>query len=433
VGFKLILLRQMMKGLTKTASRVPTSRCAAAFASRFFSGQALNDKDVYIVGSTRTPIGSFGGSLSSVHCTQLGSHAISAALAQSKIPADSVDECIFGNVISANLGQAPARQAAKAAGLPDKVCCTTVNKVCSSGLKTVMLGAQSIKLGDADVVVAGGMESMSTVPYYLPNARFGMKYGNGNVIDGLAFDGLTDPYANKPMGVCGEHCAEEYNISRAEQDDYAESSYRRAIDATKAGHLAAEITPFEIKGRRGTTVVSEDEELGKVNFDKLRSLGTVFKKDGTVTAGNASSISDGAASLVLASGSAAKQHNSTAIARIVSYADAEQEPVKFTTTPSIAIQLALNRAGLTVADIDFFEINEAFSVVALANAKILDIDPAKFNIYGGAVSIGHPLGASGARILVTLLNVLKQNNGKYGVAAICNGGGGASAVVVERL
>lgn len=403
------------------------------FGRNFRCFSTVNNNDIYIVGSTRTPIGSFGGAFASVPAPQLGAHTIKAALAQSKIPASAVDEVYFGNVIAANIGQAPARQAARAAGLPDNVVCTTVNKVCSSGLKSIMLGAQTIQCGHASVVVAGGMESMSQVPYYLPNARFGMKYGNGTTVDGLAYDGLTDPYANAPMGNCGEVCAEEYNISRAEQDDYAEHSYRRAIEATQAGHFKNEITPFEIKGRRGTTVVTDDEELAKVNFAKLRTLGTVFKKGGTVTAGNASSISDGAAGLVVASGEAVLKHGSTPLARIVSFADAEQEPVKFTTTPSIAIQLALNRAKLQISDIDYFEINEAFSVVALANAKILGINPDKLNIHGGGVSIGHPLGASGARIVVALLNILALKGGRYGVAGICNGGGGASAMVIERL
>jgi len=397
------------------------------------SFSTINDNDIYIVGSTRTPIGSFGGAFASVSAPALGSHVIKASLEQSKIPADAVDEVYFGNVLAANIGQAPARQAARAAGLPDKVVCTTINKVCSSGLKSIMLGAQTIQCGHADVVVTGGMESMSNVPYYLPNARFGMKYGNGTTVDGLAYDGLTDPYANAPMGNCGEVCAEEYGISREEQDDYAEQSYTRAIEATKNGVFKNEITPYEIKGRRGTTTVTDDEELAKVNFAKLRSLNTVFKKNGTVTAGNASSISDGAAGIVIASGRAVKEHGSIPLARIVSYADAEQEPVKFTTTPSIAIQLALNRAKLSVGDIDYFEINEAFSVVALANAKIMGIDSDKLNVHGGGVSIGHPLGASGARIMVSLLNILNTNNAKYGVAGICNGGGGASAMVVERL
>lgn len=413
----------------------PFIRTLNRFSGRQFRcfSTVINDNDIYIVGATRTPIGSFGGAFANVQAPALGSHVISASLAESKIPANAVDEVYFGNVLSGNIGQAPARQASRAAGLPDSVVCTTVNKVCSSGLKSVMLGAQTIQCGHAQVVAAGGMESMSNVPYYLPNARFGMKYGNGTTVDGLAYDGLTDPYANTPMGNCGEVCAEEYGITREEQDNYAEQSYRRAIAATESGASKNEITPFEIKGRRGTVTVSEDEELAKVNFDKLRALNTVFKKNGTVTAGNASSISDGAAGLIIASGKAVKEHGSTPIARIVSFADAEQEPVKFTTTPSIAIQLALNRANLGVKDIDYFEINEAFSVVALANAKILGIDNDKLNVHGGGVSIGHPLGASGARILVTLLNILSINSGKYGVAGICNGGGGASAMVVERL
>lgn len=399
---------------------------------RYFSS-TIKDDGIYIVGATRTPIGSFGGAFAAIQAPALGSHVIKAALTQSKIPASAVDEVYFGNVLSSNIGQAPARQAAKAAGLPDSVVCTTINKVCSSGLKSVMLGAQTIQCGHAAVVVAGGMESMSNVPYYLPNSRFGMKYGNGVTVDGLAYDGLTDPYANQPMGNCGEICAEEYGISRAEQDDYAEQSYRRAIAATKSGVFKKEITPFEIKGKKGSIMVSEDERLGEVNFDKLRTLNTVFKKNGTVTAGNASSISDGAATVIVVNGAALKKYGCTPLARIVSYADAEQEPVKFTTTPSIAIQLALNRAKLDKNDIDFFEINEAFSVVALANAKILGLDMERLNVNGGGVSIGHPLGASGARILVTLLNVLHTQGGKYGVAAICNGGGGASAIVVEKM
>lgn len=415
----------MFRRSVQSVSRLPPRQF------RCFS--TINDNDIYIVGSTRTAIGSFGGAFASVQAPALGSAVIKASLEQSKIPFTNVDEVYFGNVLSANIGQAPARQAVRAAGLPDSVVCTTVNKVCSSGLKSVMLGAQTIQCGHASVVVAGGMESMSNVPYYLPNSRFGMKYGNGTTVDGLAFDGLTDPYASQPMGNCGEVCAEEYKISRAEQDDYAEQSYRRAQAATASGEFKAEITPFEIKGKKGNVTVALDERLGEVNFDKLRSLPTVFKKNGTVTAGNASSISDGAASVVVVNGATAKKYNCKPIARIVSFADAEQEPVKFTTAPTLAIQLALKRAKLSVKDIDYFEINEAFSVVALANAKLLGLDIKKLNIRGGGVSIGHPLGASGARILVTLLNILKQKGGKYGVAGICNGGGGASAMVVEKM
>lgn len=385
---------------------------------------------VVIVSACRTPIGSFNGALSKLSATDLGAKAIAEAMKRSGLKPDMVDECFVGNVISGGLGQAPARQAALGAGLPESVPCTTVNKVCSSGLKSVMLASDQIQLGRASVVVAGGMESMTNVPYYLPKARQGMRYGDGKVIDGLAYDGLRDAYAGTAMGNCAELCAEAFSITRKQQDDYAETSYRRAQAATKAGHFKAETFPVTA----GKKTLAEDEEQINVNYGKLRKLRTVFKKkDGTVTAGNASTISDGAAALVLMDANKAAAQGVKPLARILSQADAAQMPAKFTTSPAIAIRLALERAGLTLDQVDLFEINEAFSVVALANAEILQLDPKKVNIWGGAVSIGHPLGCSGSRILVTLLHALKATGGKIGVAGICNGGGGASAVIVELL
>ena len=390
--------------------------------------------DTFILSAARTPIGSFGGTLSSVHAAKLGATAIQGALMKSGIEPASVDEVLMGNVVSANLGQAPARQAAIYAGLPVSVICTTVNKVCASGMKATSLGAQAIQLGDARIVVAGGMENMSQIPYYLPKGRNGYGYGHGEIIDGLLKDGLTDVYDQIGMGVCGDKTALKYNISREVQDEFAIRSYQRSAEATANGSFADEIVPVEIISPKGeTTVVGEDEEYKRVKFDKIPTLKPVFSKDGTVTAANASTINDGGAALVLAGSGVVNAENLKPIARIVAYADAEQEPAWFTTTPVLATEKVLKKAGLKISDIDYFEVNEAFAVVALAYIQALDLDIEKVNVFGGAVSLGHPLGASGARIVTTLLSVLKKNNGKYGLAAICNGGGGASAMIVERL
>lgn len=390
--------------------------------------------DVFILSAARTPIGSFGGTLSSVHAAKLGATAIQGALLKSCVEPTSVDEVLMGNVVSANLGQAPARQAAIYAGLPVSVICTTVNKVCASGMKATALGAQAIQLGDAEIIVAGGMENMSQIPYYLPKGRNGYGYGHGEIIDGLLKDGLTDVYDQIGMGVCGDKTALKYNISREAQDAFAIRSYQRSAEATANGSFAGEIVPVEITSAKGeTTVVGEDEEYKRVKFDKIPTLKPVFSKDGTVTAANASTINDGGAALVLAGSSTVNTRNLKPIARIVAYADAEQEPAWFTTTPVLATEKVLKKAGLKISDIDYFEVNEAFAVVALAYIQALQIDIDKVNVFGGAVSLGHPLGASGARIITTLLSVLKKNNGKYGLAAICNGGGGASAMIVERL
>ena len=390
--------------------------------------------DTFILSAARTPIGSFGGVLSSVHAAKLGATAIQGALAKSGIEPASVDEVLMGNVISANLGQAPARQAAIHAGLPVSVICTTVNKVCASGMKATALGAQAIQLGDAEIVVAGGMENMSQIPYYLPKARNGYGYGHGEIIDGLLKDGLTDVYDQIGMGVCGDKTALKYNISREAQDEFAIRSYQRSAEATANGLFGDEIVPVEITSAKGeVTTVGEDEEYKRVKFDKIPTLKPVFSKDGTVTAANASTINDGGSALVLAGRTTVNAHNLKPIARIVAYADAEQEPAWFTTTPVLATEKVLKKAGLKISDIDYFEVNEAFAVVALAYIQALDLDVTKVNVFGGAVSLGHPLGASGARIITTLLSVLKKNNGKYGLAAICNGGGGASAMIVERL
>lgn len=390
-------------------------------------------KEVYIISAVRTPIGSFGGSLSSISATRLGAEAIKAAVEKAGIDPAMVQEVFMGNVLSANAGQAPATQAAKYAGLPD-VPSTTVNKVCASGTKAIIFAAQSIALGENDIVVAGGMESMSNVPYYLDKARNGYRLGDGQIIDGLVKDGLWDVYNDYHMGSAAELCALECNISREEQDAYAIQSYQRAQAAQAGNTFAGEIIPIEIKDRKGeSTIISEDDEPKMVKFEKVTSLKPVFKKDGTVTAANASALNDGAAALVLMSKEKAEELNLKPLARILGYADAQQVPEWFTTAPSKAIPKALERAGISAAEVDYYEINEAFSVVSIANNQALSLDPAKVNINGGAVSLGHPLGASGARIVVTLLNVLQQNGGKIGVAGICNGGGGASALVVENL
>lgn len=392
------------------------------------------DKEVFIVSAARTPIGSFGGAFGGLTAVQLGSAAVSQAMTRSGVSPDLVDEAYIGNVLSANVGQAPARQAVRGAGLPDKVICTTVNKVCASGLKSVALAAQSIRLGDAGVVVAGGMESMSGVPFYLPKARFGYGYGNGQLLDGLVRDGLQDAYDQSAMGTCGDETAVEYAISREEQDAYAIRSYQRAAQAWADGRFDGEIAPVQVPQKKGEPLtIGQDEEFKKVDFSKIRLLKPVFSPEGTVTAANASTLNDGAASLVLVSYAQLKALNLTPLARVVAYADAEQAPRQFTTTPVLATHTLLSKAGLSIRDIDYFEVNEAFSVVALAYIKLLDLDPDRVNIWGGAVSLGHPLGASGARILVTLLSVLRQQRGKYGVAAICNGGGGATSLLVENL
>jgi acetyl-CoA C-acetyltransferase len=390
-------------------------------------------KEVYIISAARTPIGSFGGSLSSLSASQLGATAIKAAVERAGIDAGQIQEVFMGNVLSANLGQAPATQAAKFAGLPD-VPATTINKVCASGTKAIMLAAQSIALGQNDIVVAGGMESMSNVPYYLDKARNGYRLGDGKIIDGLVKDGLWDVYNDYHMGSAAELCATDCKISREDQDAYAIESYKRSQAAQLAGKFKNEIAAVEIKDRKGEiSLISEDEEVHSVKFDKIPSLKAVFKKDGTVTAANASTLNDGAAALVLMSKEKAEQLGIKPLARIISYADAQQAPEWFTTSPSKAIPIALQRAGLKTDDVDYFEINEAFSVVSLANNQILKLESSKVNINGGAVSMGHPLGASGARIVVTLINVLQQNNAKIGLAAICNGGGGASALIIENL
>ena len=389
--------------------------------------------EVYIISAVRTPIGSFGGSLSSLSASQLGASAIKAAVERAGIDPGQVQEVFMGNVLTANVGQAPATQAAKFAGFPD-VASTRMNNVCASGIKALMFAAQSIALGDNDIVIAGGMESMSNVPYYLDKARNGYRLGDGQIIDGLVKDGLWDVYNNYHMGAAAELCAAECHISREDQDAYAIESYKRSQNAQKDGKFKNEIIPVEIKDRKGEiTLIENDEEVNAVKFEKIPSLKAVFKKDGTVTAANASTLNDGAAALVLMSKAKADELGLKPLAKILSYADAQQAPEWFTTAPSKAIPRALERAGIKAADVDYYEINEAFSVVALANNQILELDPAKVNVNGGAVSMGHPLGASGARIIVTLLNVLKQNGGKIGVAGICNGGGGASAMVIENL
>lgn len=391
-------------------------------------------KEVVIVSAVRTPIGSFGGMLAGFSATELGSIAIKGAMEKINLNPSEVNEVFIGNVISANLGQAPARQAALGAGLPHSVPCTTVNKVCASGMKSVMLGAQSIMLGQNDVVVAGGMESMSNIPYYIPKARFGYKYGNGELVDGLAKDGLWEVYNKFPMGNCADHTAKNMNISREEQDTYAIQSYTRAAEATKAGKFKEEIVGVSIPQRKGDPIlVTEDEEYKNVSFDKIPTLRPVFEKDGTVTAANASTINDGASALVLMSAEKAKELGLKPLAKITGFADAAQDPLWFTTAPALAIPKAMKMANISADQVDFYEINEAFSAVALANMKQLDIPADKINVNGGAVALGHPLGCSGARIITTLVNVLAQNNGKVGVAGICNGGGGASAIVIERI
>lgn len=389
--------------------------------------------EVVIISAVRTPIGSFGGVLSTLTAIDLGAAAIRGALAKASVSPELVEEVFMGNVVSANVGQAPAKQAALKAGLPAHVPCTTINKVCASGTKAIMLAAQAIQLGQADVIVAGGMESMSNAPYYVPKARFGYRYGNAELIDALAKDGLVDAYDQCAMGVFADATAEKYTISRQEQDAYAVQSYHRAEAATQSGQFANEIVPVEVSSRKGTVLVSEDEEYKNVFYDKIPTLKPAFTPTGTVTAANASTINDGASALVVMSRRKADELGLKPLARIVAYADAEQEPQWFTTAPTKAVPKALQRAGLTTADIDFFEINEAFAVVPLAFSQVLEVPQEKMNVFGGAVSVGHPLGASGARITTTLINVLHQKNGHFGAVGICNGGGGASALILEKL
>jgi acetyl-CoA C-acetyltransferase len=391
-------------------------------------------KEVYILAAVRTPIGSFGGSLKSFSATQLGAIAIRGALQKAGVLPAMVNDVLMGCVLQANLGQAPARQAAKFAGLPNEVNCTTINKVCASGMKSIAQAAQSILLGDADIVVAGGMESMSNVPFYTDSVRWGNKYGNTSLIDGLAKDGLTDVYDGKAMGNAAELCASTCGVSREEQDGFAIESYKRSQAAINGGKFDNEIVPVEIPQRKGDALVfNKDEEPFNVKFEKIPELKGAFVKDGTVTAANASTMNDGAAALVLISKEKAAELGLKPIARIISYADAEQAPEWFTTTPALAVPKAVAKAGLKMEDIAFWELNEAFAVVGIENSRRMKLDPAKVNVNGGAVSIGHPLGCSGARIIVTLINVLKQHHARYGAAAICNGGGGASAMVIENL
>jgi len=390
-------------------------------------------KEVVIVSAVRTPMGSFMGSLSSIPATKLGATAIKGAVDRAGISADQVQEVFMGNVLQAGVGQAPARQAALGAGLSEEVPCTTINKVCASGMKSIMLGAQSIMLGMNDIVVAGGMESMSQAPHYV-SMRNGHKYGNGKMIDGIVNDGLMDVYTNQLMGNCAELCAKEHGFSREDQDNFAIDSYKKSAKAWENGWFKDEIVPVEIPQRKGDPIIFDhDEEYKNVKFEKIPALRTVFEKDGTITAANASTINDGASALVLMSADKAAELGLTPLAKIRSFGDAAQSSEWFTTAPSKAVPVALDRAGLSVDDVDFWELNEAFSVVGLANTKLLGIDPAKVDVHGGAVSLGHPLGSSGSRIIVTLINVLKQQGGKIGGAGICNGGGGASAMIVELV
>jgi acetyl-CoA C-acetyltransferase len=391
-------------------------------------------KEVVIVAAVRTPIGSFNGSLSSLTATQLGAAAIKGALAKSGVKPEMINEVYMGNVLQANVGQAPVTQAVKFAGLPDSTPGTTINKVCASGMKAIALAAQSVALGDNDIVIAGGMENMSAVPYYLDKARNGYKLGNSTVIDGLVKDGLWDVYNDQHMGTCAELCATKYTITREEQDAFAIESYKRAADAWQKGKFKEEVVSVEIPQRgKDPLVISEDEEYKKVDFNKIPGLKPVFQKDGTITAANASTLNDGAAALVIMSREKANALGIKPLARILSYADAQQAPEWFTTAPSKALPRAVEKAGLKMSDLEYVEINEAFSAVAIANNKEMKLDPARVNVNGGAVALGHPLGCSGARIIVTLINVLKQNNAKIGGAGICNGGGGASAMVIELL
>ena len=393
----------------------------------------MNTRDVVIVAVARTPIGSFMGSLSGIPAPKLGAIAIKGALNKIKLDPNLVDEVFMGNVVSAGLGQAPARQAAIFAGIPDTVPCTTINKVCASGMKSVILAAQTISLGDADIVIAGGMENMSSIPHYL-YGRLGTKFGSTTLEDGMQKDGLVDAYDNNAMGVSADACAVKYDFSREDQDAYAIQSYQRSAEASSSGKFSDEIIPVEIPQRKGETILmTEDEEFKKVKIEKISTLRAAFSKDGTVTAANASTINDGAAALILMSAEKAIELQLTPIAKIRSFADAAQEPKWFTTAPAKAIPKALEKAGISINEVDYFELNEAFSVVGLANMKILGLKNDRVNVNGGAVSLGHPLGVSGARIIIALTSVLKQNNAKIGAAGICNGGGGASAIIIESL
>ena len=390
-------------------------------------------KEVYIISAVRTPIGSFMGGLSSISATELGSIAIKGAIAKAAINVTLVDEVYMGNVLQAGVGQAPARQAALTAGLGQNVPCTTINKVCASGMKAIMLGAQSILCGDNHIVIAGGMESMSQTPHYL-DGRNGTKFGNMSLVDGISKDGLLDVYSNVPMGTCAELCAKEHGITREDQDNFAITSYQRATEAWDTGKFNEEVVPVSVPQRKGDPkIIAKDEEYTNVFLDKIPSLRPAFDKEGTITAANASTINDGASALILASKEAVEKYGLKPIAKIVSYADAAQAPEWFTTAPSLAVPKALEKAGLSTKDIDYWELNQAFSVVGIANTKILGLQPEKVDVNGGAVALGHPLGNSGSRILVTLIHVLKQNNGRYGGAAICNGGGGASAMIIENI
>lgn len=389
---------------------------------------------VYVISAVRTPIGSFGGMLSGISATTLGAKAIKGALDKAKLPPSAVEEVFMGNVVSANLGQAPARQAAMEAGIPDTVPCTTINKVCSSGAKSIMFGAQSIMLGHKDVVIVGGMENMSQIPFYLPNARYGYKYGSGSVVDGLQKDGLTDVYNECAMGLCADNTATKYEISREEQDAFAISSYKKSASSTESGFFKKEIISVEIPQRKGDPIVmDEDEEYKRVKYEKIPNLRPAFSKDGSVTAANASTINDGAAALILVSQAAVDKYELNPIAEVIGFTDAAHEPEWFTTAPTKATEKLMEQTKMTLDEVDFFEVNEAFSVVTLAYQKLLKVPESKVNVMGGSVSLGHPLGASGARIVVTLLNVMHEKQGKTGVAAICNGGGGASALLFRRL
>ena len=389
---------------------------------------------VYIVSAKRTPIGSFGGIFSNTPAVTLGAKVVECIIKESKVDVDTIDELFFGSVIQANLGQAPATQVALGAGLPNSVPTTLINKVCASGMKATMLGAQSIQLGANNAVITGGMENMSQIPFYLEKARYGYGYGNGVLIDGLAKDGLTDVYQQKAMGCFADATAQKFEITREQQDTFAINSYKKAAESTNNGIFANEICPIELTDKKGNVnLINEDEEFKKVNFDKIPTLKPVFTKDGTVTAANASTINDGASALLLVSEEYLKENNLTPLAKIVSFADGSQEPEWFTTAPIIAANKALKLANLTIDNIDFFEVNEAFAVVPMAFAKHFDINLQKVNVFGGACAIGHPLGCSGARIIVTLINVLRTQKGKFGMAAICNGGGGASAIIIENM
>lgn len=390
------------------------------------------NKEVYIVAAVRTPMGAFMGGLSTVPAPQLGAAAIKGALERSGLSADKVNEVFMGNVLQAGVGQAPAKQAALGAGIPNTVPCTTVNKVCASGMKAITFGVQSIIAGDNEVVIAGGMENMSLTPHYI-NGRTGTKFGNITMLDGITKDGLLDVYSQVPMGSCAEKCAEKYEITREDQDNFAVTSYKRAAAAWEAGKFNEEIVPVTVSTRKGDVVISEDEEYKNVFLDKIPGLKPAFDKNGTITAANASTLNDGASAVILASKEAVEKYGLKAIAKIISYADASQEPEWFTTAPSLAVPKALKKANLKIEDVEYWEFNQAFSVVGIANAKILGLNPEKVDVNGGAVALGHPLGNSGSRIIVTLINVLKQNNAKIGGAAICNGGGGASAMIIEKI